>query len=159
MAYGFNDNKSKFSLDTVDDIYELACRTQGHQDVTDKTKIYIIPKQKMLYAYIQTTIPASFYFNNVTLFSNLPQVLGISGFAYRQVRSPLFSVKTDGSANDIVADAYVVIARGNASPYTTTLDIYFKTQSYERSIFGMIAVPYTEYDPSYPLSSSTLIQR
>ena len=159
MAYGFNDNKSKFSLDTVDDIYELACRAQWAQDVTDKTKIYIIPKQKMLYAYIQTTIPANFASNNVMLFSNLPQVLGVSGFTHRHVKSPLFSVKTNGSANDIVADAYAVIARGNASPYITTLDIYFKTQSYERSIFGMIAVPYTEYDPSYPLSSSTLIQR
>ena len=77
----------------------------------------------MLYAYIQTTIPANFASNNVMLFSNLPQVLGVSGFTHRHVKSPLFSVKTNGSANDIVADAYAVIARGNASPYITKVFI------------------------------------
>lgn len=161
MPYAFNDNKSKFDLTEfvgTDKLYDLGyLHDSGLTD--DKTKLYILPKQKLLLLNIDLKLLSSDSDNSKYLGHKLPQVIGCSAFAYNFVCAPLYTQKVSGGAGDFELDAYAILTTSTSSDHDTYIEIHYKTRSYDRRIRGQVIAAYSNYNSSYPLSSATLVSR
>ena len=133
----------------VGDIYDLPFYKSYSEN--SFSKLYVIPSIKLMILSINEVIPSSVTLDQTYLLQSLPIPIGAKHFFSPEVSTVLMAKKT---GEQIYEPVYAGIAAGTNG---STLTVYGSTSAYEREIRGQIVAFYSDYSPSYPLSSGTLV--
>lgn len=159
---GETDLEARSRLDDVEqtiaelvDIYDMPYTKQSITGITDESKLYVIPSINLMSLHIRITADSGTIDNTgKTIASNFPIAVGASGFANVQNFVQLVAKDSSNNFTSVYAELRVPKVGSDAND----LIISGQTSSNQRTLYGIITVPYKSLNSSYPLSSGTLVE-